>query len=67
MKVVTYLYMLGGAYKVGTSDNETMALVDAKRLGALEVFVLRGDVAPLVKEIGVKKVYNLVRIVKRYG
>ena len=65
---VTYLYIREGRFYCGLAEDHVQALRASKEMGALEVFILKGDVEKLIKEgIGVKKMYNLVRIVDRYN
>ena len=64
---LTYMFMKEEKIIVGTAPDLVSCLKLCKDQGALETYVLRGDVEKTILETGAKKMFNLVRIVDRYN
>lgn len=67
MSEVTYLFMDQRKVYTGTAEDTLQALRVCKEMGGLEVFILNGNVEQTVRSVGLKKVYNLVRIAQKYN
>lgn len=64
-KKLTYIARtIDDQYHVGTEDNITAVFGQFNHLNPTNSYVLEGDVEELIKNIGVKKVYNLCKIMR---